>query len=704
MQHTCALTPQGGVMCWGDNTYGQLGNENIAQSSEPVDVNGLKKAVFSIASRKDQTCVLLDDGAVMCWGINGSPPTTIDGFRSRVTAIDVGDTHACALLDSGGVQCWGDNSRGQLGNRTLESSDTPVDAEGLDSGVIAIATGGHHSCSVLEGGGVKCWGFNSDGELGDGTNDLRTTPVEVTGLSEKVAKIEAGDNYTCAILTNGGLQCWGNNFYGQLGIKSDVDNARPVNVIGLSKGVRGISAGRGHMCALLDTDVLKCWGHNGRGQLGVGQTGSSNAYSEPVTVRWRLNGITDIAAGGLHTCVKFNNGGLKCWGSNEFGQLGNGTTKSSPDPVDVVGLSEVLATHTPIPHYKAIALARQCVLTSRGGVMCWGANTSGILGDGTDLDSNIPVMVEGLSSGVTAITSAYGIACAITTTGGLKCWGYNAYGQLGDGTTTSRNHPADVIGLDRDVVAVGIGPGQTCAAIRNGGLKCWGKNDYGQLGIGSDDTTTHTIPVDVLGLTDSVKMVALDFSVSCALTTQGAVKCWGTSGVGQLGIGEGELHDDPMGQADNWIYSYVPTQVLGLTSGIKSISLDDGTALALTDAGKVMGWGANCCGQIADGTKNNQNIPVYSLLPTGIINAISAGYPKALIDNQYLISWGNSGIYLVMDFSFMPEGILDFSGTCVLTGIGGVKCWGDNYSGQLGNGNYRDSQTPVDVLGFSGIT
>ncbi len=702
MRHTCALTPQGGVMCWGDNTYGQLGNKKIAKSSEPVDVTGLENGVLAIAAKNDHTCALLDDGGVKCWGINGFLPTLIEGLHGKATAIDAGQSHACALLDSGGVQCWGDNSFGQLGNGTLESSGAAVDVQGLDGGVTAIATGKNHSCGVIEDGGVKCWGQSLWGEVGEDDTDRRTTPAEVVGISDRVKEIKAGDSHTCVILIGGGVQCWGDNGHGKLGNQSNEDSALPVNVYGLSSGVRGISAGMNHTCALVDDHTMKCWGGNGSDQLGLG-AGVGNDYDEPKNVRWRLVGITDLAAGWRHTCVKFSNGGLKCWGNNEFGQLGNGTTKSSPDPVDVVGLSEVLATHTPIPQYKAIALARHCVLTSRGGVMCWGSNASGNLGDGTDLESNVPVMVEGLSSGVTTIASAYGVSCAITTTGGLKCWGFNLYGQLGDGTTTSRNHPVDVIGLDRDVVAVGIGPAQTCAAIRNGGLKCWGKNDYGQLGIGSDDTTTHTIPVDVLGLTDSIKMVALDFSVSCALTTQGAVKCWGTSGVGQLGIGEGELHDDPIGQADNLVHSYIPAQVLGLTSGIKSISLYEDTALVLTEDGKVMGWGANCCGQIADGTRKNRNIPVYSLLPTGIINAISADYPKALIDNQYLISWGNSGIYLVMDFGSMPEGILDFSGTCVLTGIGGVKCWGDNSFGQLGNGTYGFSKTPVNVLGFSGI-
>jgi alpha-tubulin suppressor-like RCC1 family protein len=689
MEHTCALTPQGGVMCWGNNANGQLGVEGLMNSSEPLDVTGLEMGVSAIAARNDHTCALLDDGGVICWGIDGSVPTVVERLHGKATAIDVGQSHACALLDSGEVQCWGDNEFGQLGNGTLESSITAVDVKGLNGGVTAIATGRNHSCGLIEDGGVECWGQSLWGEIGEDDTDRRTTPAGVVGISDKVKIIKAGDMHNCVILIGGGLQCWGANGYGKLGNQSNENSALPVHVFGLSSGVRGISAGMNHTCALVDDNTMKCWGSNGSGQLGLG-SGANNNYSEPETVRWRLAGITGMATGWRHTCVKFSNGGLKCWGGNEFGQLGNGTTKSSPDPVDVVGLSEVLATHTPIPQYKAIAISQQCILTSGGGVMCWGRNSAGQLGDGTNVESNIPVFVEGLTSGVTAIASAHGTVCAITISGGLQCWGSNYYGLLGDGTTTDSNRPVDVIGLDRDVVAIGIGPRQSCAALRNGGLKCWGKNEYGQLGIGNYDGTTYTTPVDVVGLNDTIKMVALDHSVSCALTIKGAVKCWGTSSDGQLGNGEVTT-------------SYIPTQVIGLTSGIISISLGGNTAFALTEDGRVMGWGKNCCGEILDGTRINRTIPVFNVLPPGIVNVVSAGYPKALIDNRFLISWGVSGAYLVMDFSSVQGGIIDFCGKCVLTGTGGVKCWGDNSFGQLGDGTYRTSETPVDVVGFSGV-
>jgi len=229
-------------------------------------------------------------------------------------------------------------------------------------------------------------------------------------------------------------------------------------------------------------------------------------------------------------------GGVKCWGANTNGALGDGTTTASNVPVDVVGLpSDVVALAT--------SFRTSCALTSGGGVKCWGWDAFGQVGAGQSCGSDTclaPVDVTGLTSGVAAI-SAHGIhACALTTTGGMKCWGMNNTAQLGDGTYTTRYTPVDVSGLTGGVVALGAGVASSCAVVSGGGLKCWGLNNNGQLGDGT--TTTRTTPIDVAGLGSGVIAVATsgDFITNysphtCALTVEGAMKCWGSTYAGQLG-------------------------------------------------------------------------------------------------------------------------------------------------------------------------
>jgi alpha-tubulin suppressor-like RCC1 family protein len=203
--------------------------------------------------------------------------------------------------------------------------------------------------------------------------------------------------------------------------------------------------------------------------------------------------VAAVAAGYYHTCALTTAGGLKCWGWNVYGQLGDGTTTNRTAPVDVVGLTSGVAAVAP-------GYEHTCALTTAGNLKCWGNSGSGQLGDGTTTNRTAPVDVVGLTSGVAAVAAGYYHSCALTTTGGVKCWGYNGYGELGDGTTTDRTTPVGVVGLTSGVAAVAAGRYHTCA-VRTGNLKCWG-NNVGQLGDGTQ--TDRWTPVDVTGFAPAV--------------------------------------------------------------------------------------------------------------------------------------------------------------------------------------------------------
>jgi alpha-tubulin suppressor-like RCC1 family protein len=364
--------------------------------------------------------------------------------------------------------------------------------DGSSSKAIHITAGGSHTCAITSVSGVKCWGYNGDGQLGDGTTTNRWIPIDVTGLSSKVVAIAAGNTDTCALTIGGGVKCWGDNDNGELGEGNNFRQLTPVDVIGLSSDVVAITAGFGHTCALTDGGGVKCWGANESAQLGNG-TADFDLHPIPVDVVGLSSGVKAIAAGGSHTCALTDGGGVKCWGDNFQGELGNGTMNFvGPNmlSVGVVGLSSGVVAIT-------AGNSHTCALTNSGGVKCWGDNKYGQLGDGTTTNRWIPMNVAGLSSGVVAIAAGDSDTCALTTSGKVKCWGWNESGQLGEGTTVQHLEPVNVTGLLSRVATITGGGLHSCVLTIEGGIKCWGWNDSGQLGNGT--TTNSPTPVDVVG-------------------------------------------------------------------------------------------------------------------------------------------------------------------------------------------------------------
>ena len=367
-----------------------------------------------------------------------TPTPTALIATGRAIGVSAGDYHTCALTRGGGVKCWGQNTDGQLGNGSTPDSATPVEASGLRRGVTAVVAGGDYTCALTSGGGVKCWGYNGSGQLGNGSTAGSPTPVDVVGLASGITAITVGDSTTCALTRDGGVKCWGR----LLGNGSTTTNTKPVDISGLASGVTAIAAGYGHVCALMATGRVRCWGYNRYGQLGNGSTTNS---AIPVDISGLTSGVTAIAAGAGHTCAITEEGGATCWGYGGDGQLGNGSTADSAMPVDVAGLtSGVTAIAAGILHSEDGS--HTCAVTSAGSAMCWGPNTYGQLGNGSYTKSSVPVQVSGLASGVAAITVSNDHTCALTSGGGVACWGNNTSKQAGKPLKDS-NVPVVVSGL-----------------------------------------------------------------------------------------------------------------------------------------------------------------------------------------------------------------------------------------------------------------
>jgi alpha-tubulin suppressor-like RCC1 family protein len=370
------------------------------------------------------------------------------------------------------------------------------------------------------------------------------------------ASVSVGYLFACGITIGGGTYCWGINEYGQLGdgdptgpaqclvyIGRDVSypcSNTPVPVIGELR-FAAASAGSWHACGITAGGAAYCWGDNRYGELG---DGTATSRASPVVVQGGLR-LVAVSAGASHTCGVTTAGAAYCWGDNTYGQLGDGTTTSRPIPVRVLGGLTFASVSA------AAGGVHTCGIATDGATYCWGGDAFGELGDGTTTNRTSPVAVAG---GLTfALIRAGGShTCGVTTTGAAYCWGANSYGQVGDGTTTDRSSPVAVLG-GITFVAVSAGAGHTCGITPVGAALCWGWNHYGQLGDGTGVDRSSPAAVSG-GLTFRALSVAGGGGAhTCGLTSTGEAYCWGDGEYGELGEGQsGSAH-----------YTTVPVKVAG---------------------------------------------------------------------------------------------------------------------------------------------
>jgi alpha-tubulin suppressor-like RCC1 family protein len=455
-----------------------------------------------VAARKRGTIRLARSILILLAGVVGvsglaatagasSRPSVEAGTLANVVAVASNSDSGsyCALLSTGRVDCWGANGSGQLGNGTATESDVPVAVLGItDAKAVASDNDGNSFCAVLSTGHMKCWGDNTDGELGNGTTTTSDIPVAVKNITAATAVVGGafgGAEGFCALLSTSHVDCWGYNADGELGNGTTTNSDVPVAVHQITNAASLISGYAG-FCALLATSHVDCWGYNANGELGNGTTTNSDV---PVAVA----GITDATAvasatSGGTSCALLSTGHVKCWGNNDSGQLGNGTMTGSDVPVAVLGITDA----------KAVGgdnnAGSFCAVLSTGHMKCWGDGTNGQLGNGAMTTFSVPVSVKNVTT-ATAVIGGNSNFCALLSTKHLDCWGYGGDGELGNGTFGSSDAPVAVRNITS---AAGLisGSYSYCALLSTSHVDCWGDGGNGQLGNGS--FSGSDVPVAVL--------------------------------------------------------------------------------------------------------------------------------------------------------------------------------------------------------------
>ena len=819
MSHSCALTAQGRVLCWGEGDNGRLGNGDSSHGDKdhPVTVvvgeDGTTplEGIVQISAGGTHTCALTVLGRVLCWGegangrlgnddstgVDQEQPVTVvktEGSTAPlkdIVQISAGGTHTCALTSQGGVVCWGEGSSGELGNGSSLQSDAPVgvvasaDGTKLLGEIIQISSGDAHTCALTAQKSVVCWGDGGNARLGndDSLNEDKNYPVAVVaadgevGLLQDIVQVGSGRSHSCAVTSLGRAVCWGLGLDGQLGNDNFVANSVPISVIendGSTNPLEDIvqvSLGYFHTCALTSQGQVKCWGRGSSGQLG--NDGTDNR-EYPVAVVENdgsgsfLNKMLQVSSGGEHTCALSIGGKVVCWGKGDDGRLGDGASSSQDHPVAVVdgngsNRSLRLGIHKRIWGCYSDSTCRQfdsielykndgggvwgqirsggkhtCALASSGTVWCWGGGGYGQLGNDDTNNKDHPVIVVEASGSTNPLTDIVQISageyhtCALTSQKTVQCWGLGLNGQLGNDATVDKDYPVTVVETSgstnplTDIVQISSKKNHVCGVNAWGRVVCWGQGTSGELGNSASVNTSHPVEVAAVdgeaGLLEDVIQVSTGSSHTCALTAHGEVLCWGKGDDGQLGSRDTENKNHP-------IHVMEKEGSTRFLSGIVQISSGADHTCAVNFQGQVVCWGKGGDGRLGNNSTDNEHYPVTVMggegqgAPLKNVIRVSAGYEHtcALKSSGGVTCWGKGGsgrlgnydlssanknypvVVVAQEGSSDPlKNIIEISSarehTCVLSSSGEVLCWGSGTDGRLGNDGADNKYAPVAVV------
>ena len=717
-QHSCGIDHENTLWCWGYNQYGQLGIGNTNQYSErqevTQDITGKELGIIQQVEVGFyyHSCAIIDFSAY-CWGYNNygqlGDSTTSNRYKptevsapdnARFTDLSIGAHQSCGIIENGSVYCWGRNNYGQLGDNSTGDSHLPnYTMIPGNSKAIAITSGLHHSCALMDNNSIYCWGYNNRGQLGDGSYTTGYKPVMSNfNPTSRIVQISAGGEFTCALIENGSIYCWGQNSYNQVEgdesdeLSSSTPNPYYVNITE-NGNFASFDSGNSNICAITKSSDIRCWGSNtGSIDSFFARTASKITYIENSATRKLLApqgwGIRDYSIANLPPGISYDSFVL------EINESANSTSPISwtIDTIDnsyqgSIDLNVIEITtysgsksswtngisyqnsESELPFIDVdVDHRHSCAIKKNGQLYCWGSNSYGKLGDGTTSRKLSPSLVrfDDEATRVTKVSTGYDSTCTITDESRVMCWGRNQYGELGIGTTENSQalYPVEVLlPWNYDAVDIITGKNYACTLLENGQVWCWGHNTYRQLGNSSTPSNIHSkIPVRV-DIPEGRIAVSIKSSQhhTCSIMDDGSMYCWGREYNGNMG-------QDPSPSDGG---QETPLEVM-LPKNLRVISMDIGErhgCAALSD-NSLYCWGQNQYGQVGVGYQSNTDVSQIINLPQKID---IQNYPP------------------IVDIS------INYHNSCALHDDGSLTCWGRNNVGQVGEGTTNDISSPTFI-------
>ncbi|MES2176702.1 MAG: Ig-like domain-containing protein [Gemmatimonadota bacterium] len=786
-QHVC-MGNYWSIRCWGNNSLGQLGNGTTSTSIDPVNVNlsgialALPQTKVSVSQQGigDHTCLLDDAGQAYCWGsntagqlgdgtrVNKSTPTAVS-TALRFTTIATGSEHTCALTSGGEMYCWGFNFYGQLGDGTKTRIRVLPTRVSAPAGVTfaSMTVGTAHSCAIAQTGAPYCWGSNASGQLGDGTQINRALPVAVTG-SLSLSSMTGGDSHTCGLTAAGAAWCWGNRAAGTMGDGGGSALFQPVpTAVANGHVFQSIHAGYLYTCGAKVTGLVWCWGGgSGYGRFGDGTIIAN--YVVPTLIAFTGNAIHvggfNSAISALATCgLTEVTRQVMCWGKNDQGYLGNGTTDHStlPTVVPQAGVTAgtpgavqpvvpvVPVTPPSVTAGTAVPQSPAILLRDRLGNPIVGATVEFLVTAGGGSVANASAVTDGVglaSSGTWTLGPTPGFNTLTARVSALAPGGatgyarhvFAAFGTSAPATITivagnnqvaraTQTYPGALTVLVTDAAsapipnvpitfAIGSVSGLSGLIVSSPVLTDAGGR-ASTFASSASSAQSYTITATGVGLgTATFTMRAAPLfnnGVNCELTSSGAAYCWGSNDHGQVGDGTTTTPRTS------------PTAVSG---GVTFASLADGSGdhtCGLTIAGAAWCWGSNAFGQLGDNTIVDRSAPILvsgGLSFTKLVVSFTSTCGRTSAGALYC--WGSAGHGIYGDgelgtIRMTPTAVtavgLVFSDLamyasasgshlCGLAAAGAAYCWGLNDAGQLGDGSFTNRLTPTAVSGGLAFT
>jgi len=720
--HTLGLLEDGRLYVWGWNQYGQLGNGTTNSVNIPIDVTpylslGAGEYVIDIAAGAYSSSCITSLGRVLFWGQNTYGQLGDESTTNRLSPVDItanfmlepeetiasmehGHYHSSAVTSLNRVFTWGYNSYGQLGNGTITDIHSPVEITAnfnlnVGEAILKTSLNIYHSVALSSDGRVFTFGINDRGQLGDNTYNNKTLPTDVTSFfvlnpEEKVIDLLTGWQFTLALTSEKRVFAWGYGGTGSLGDGTWTDKLIPTNItdkfnlVGDEK-IESLSAGFGQASAITSENRLFMWGQNNFYQLGDG-TNTNRNLPVDITARFILpegEKYASVSMGGYFSSALTTLNKYLSWGNNNVGQLGDGTNSLRSAPVRLI-----LPRYTVMPNglpvtekisFTALGQLHSHFVTENSRVFSTGYNSYGQLGDGTSTLRYLPVEITanfGLNQDETIIYLDCGMnfSFALTSEGRVFSWGYNNFGQLGDGSTSIKYTPNEItsqfgLSVGETIIMIKAGGNFSLALTSSGRIFSWGYNYEGQLGNGTSSASNpNPIPSEItlnfnLSEGETITFIEVGGASSYAMTSNNRIFAWGANYYGQLGTGT---------TTNSWIPLDITSNITVLP-GESITTFKSGTAhvAVLMSSSRIYTFGYNGYGALGDGTTTNRYSPIE------ITAQFTLNVDEAIID-LYLGSSHN----------------------IALTSDGRAFTWGLNNYGQLGDGTTTNSLTPKDITSY----